>query len=365
MSHAVDELERIAAHASDHSQFQAESLEVIRTVVDFDVAIHTSVDPASMLDTTCIPFGMPHDPDREMRHFELEYRTDTPLAYRELALRPERAAALRIEVDDPTTVPRFQEMIEPNGGHDEIRATFVTGDQCWGSVTLYRMIGRPAFTREEVGFFTRISDVMARGLRRSFLHAAIRRSAEVDEPPGHLTVDRSGRIVTTTASAEQWLETLEPHGRTPAVLASLVAALDHRPSVSATVTGSDGPLTLHASPMKGTNETIGVIIERPRPIDLAAAITQAHGLTPREAQVAGAVMRGYTTRQIANSLGMAEYTVQDHLKAVFSKVGVVSRGELTFELFIRHYLGPTRAGSTPSPYGYYLDPPAGDGPNGR
>lgn len=326
----------------------------------FDVAIHTSVDPGSVLDTTCVPFGAPHDPAREMRHFELEYRRDAPLAYRTLARSPARAAALRLEVEDPHAVPRYVEIIEPNGGHDEIRATFVTDDQCWGSLTLYRMAGRPAFSREDVAFFTAISDVMAQGLRMCFLRAATQQPARITDPPGHMTVDQSCHILSTTAEAEHWMSTLHPNGQMPAVLASLVAALAHQPVARVTVIGTDGPVTVHASRAKGLDEAMAIILERPRPIDLSPIVAEAHDLTPRENQVAAAVMRGLATRQIANLLGIAEYTVQDHLKAVFAKVGVANRGELTFELFIRHYLPPTRANATPGPYGYFLEEPAGD-----
>lgn len=353
---AVDRLGRIAAAATDHVDFQSKSLDVIRTVVPFDVAIHTSIDPGTLLDTTCVPFGMPHDPQREMRHFELEYRDDTPLAYRDLARRPSRAAALRLEIEDVHRVPRYTELMAPNGGHDEIRATFVADDQCWGSLTLYRMDGTPRFTRDDVAFFTAISEVMARGLRNCFLDAALRCSASISDPPGHMTVDKGGRIVSTTEHAERWLETLAPHGRFPAVLASLVAALEHRPSAQATVTGERGPVALHASPAKGLDEVVAVILERPRPILLAPVIAAAHDLTKRETEVAAAVLRGLSTRQIADALGIADYTVQDHLKSVFAKVGVATRGELTFELFVRHYLPPTVAQAVPGPYGYFLDP---------
>ncbi|MDX1449552.1 MAG: helix-turn-helix transcriptional regulator, partial [Acidimicrobiia bacterium] len=176
-------------------------------------------------------------------------------------------------------------------------------------------------------------------------------------PPGHLIVDTAGRIIATSDDAERWLSTLEPSGRVPSVVASLAAAIARRPYAHATVTGTEGPITLHASVSKGLDDAIGIVIERPRPVLLASAIATAHGLTAREAEVVSLVMQGLSTRQIAVELGISEYTVQDHLKSVFGKVGVATRGELTFELFIRHYLPPTLADSTPGPYGYFLDPP--------
>ncbi len=135
----------------------------------------------------------------------------------------------------------------------------------------------------------------------------------------------------------------------------MVSALDNQPAVRMTVVGSDGPLVIHGSTAKGLDDAVAVIIEQPRPIDLTPAIVGAHGLTDRERQVTEGVLRGLVTKQIARELGIAEYTVQDHLKAIFTKVGVATRGELAYELFMRHYLPPTLAGATPGPYGYYLD----------
>jgi len=40
---------------------------------------------------------------------------------------------------------------------------------------------------------------------------------------------------------------------------------------------------------------------------------------------------------------------------VFGKVGVQSRAELVAALYVRHYEPRRTAGSTPGPYGWYLD----------
>ena len=45
------------------------------------------------------------------------------------------------------------------------------------------------------------------------------------------------------------------------------------------------------------------------------------------------VVRGAPTKQISASLFISEYTVQEHLKHIFDKVGVRSRRELIKRLF--------------------------------
>jgi DNA-binding NarL/FixJ family response regulator len=46
-----------------------------------------------------------------------------------------------------------------------------------------------------------------------------------------------------------------------------------------------------------------------------------------------------SNQEIALALHLSPHTVRDHLKAIFVKVGVGSRGELVAKLFADHY-GP-------------------------
>ena len=49
------------------------------------------------------------------------------------------------------------------------------------------------------------------------------------------------------------------------------------------------------------------------------------------------VLRGLFTKQISKSLYISEYTVQDHLKNVFGKVGAKGRQELVKRLFLGNF----------------------------
>ncbi len=71
-----------------------------------------------------------------------------------------------------------------------------------------------------------------------------------------------------------------------------------------------------------------VAITTPSPRDLTSLLLDAHGLSPREQEVVGAVLSGLSTTDIAAQLYISSNTVQDHLKAVFNKIGVRSRREL-------------------------------------
>jgi DNA-binding CsgD family transcriptional regulator len=52
------------------------------------------------------------------------------------------------------------------------------------------------------------------------------------------------------------------------------------------------------------------------------------GLTEREADVTALVCEGVTTEKAAHQLAISEYTVRQHLKAVFGKIGVSRQAEL-------------------------------------
>jgi DNA-binding NarL/FixJ family response regulator len=64
----------------------------------------------------------------------------------------------------------------------------------------------------------------------------------------------------------------------------------------------------------------------------SSLLLAARGLTPAQCLVARSVLRGLSTREICSELRIGEHTVQDHLKAVFQKVGVSSRRELVAAL---------------------------------
>jgi DNA-binding CsgD family transcriptional regulator len=68
------------------------------------------------------------------------------------------------------------------------------------------------------------------------------------------------------------------------------------------------------------------------------------------------VLHGRSTREIADDLHVSAYTVQDHLKAIFAKVGVGSRRELVATLFQQHYAPRLEGGATVGSDGWFTGP---------
>lgn len=346
--------EMLAGTRSDSEAYSTDVQAVLTPMLGLDVCVVSSVDPASGLLTSCEVLGVPRDDDRELRIFELEWFSGDPLRYDELANAESRAGSLR-QAADPTEVRRYREIMEPNGGYDEIRLSCVADGSWWATVTGYRSVGAPAFTTEEVRKAAGLSEIIARGFRTSFLYTAVDQPGNLDRPPGAFSIDRRGNLLTTTATAETWLDTL-PSDRVSTLTKALAVHADGNGQTTMTVSGSAGPLSFHAAPLKGSDEHISVIVEYPRPIHLTSLVTEAYGLTPRERDVTELVLLGLVTKQIARRLAISEYTVQDHLKSVFAKTDTATRGELCAALYTRFYMRPQRAGTDPSPYGYFISP---------
>ncbi|OIB04581.1 hypothetical protein AK95_13280 [Paenibacillus sp. LC231] len=69
-------------------------------------------------------------------------------------------------------------------------------------------------------------------------------------------------------------------------------------------------------------------------------ISDALGLTERENEVISGILRGLSTKELAQSLFISPYTIQDHLKSIFVKTGVNSRRELIWQLHSKYSLSP-------------------------
>lgn len=78
------------------------------------------------------------------------------------------------------------------------------------------------------------------------------------------------------------------------------------------------------------------LLRRPAP-----ASKKNFGLTPRELEIVGTVVSGYSNRDIAQKLKVSEDTVKHHLTNIFNKTGVSSRLELAL-FAINHNLTDTQ-----------------------
>ncbi|MBV9832580.1 MAG: helix-turn-helix transcriptional regulator, partial [Marmoricola sp.] len=214
---------------------------------------------------------------------------------------------------------------------------------------IYRDRSRAAFTSQEVEQVSRVTPAVASALRVFASRTAISTSGD---GPGTALCDENGRVVSLDEQARRLFEEIggstwaeKPLPMTPvyAVAARALAVLEGRDPgpASARLRSSSGRwLVVHASCLRGADGSVGptaVTIEPAKSTQMAPIIVEAYCLTPREQDITHAVARGLSNQEIAATLFLSPHTVRDHLKAIFAKVGVGSRGELVAKLFAEHY----------------------------
>jgi DNA-binding CsgD family transcriptional regulator len=230
---------------------------------------------------------------------------------------------------------------------DELRATLHAGGRSWGNLQLNRRTGAGPFTDADRTFLQAAAPLAGAALR----HALLDEPATADPPrgPGVVVLDASGALVSTTAEADAWLgelaEGYREHptyiGIQPELLLMPLSGGGEPPGAARRVrlrTQGGTWLVAHGAPLTGSDQIV-IVIEPARAAEIAPIVIKACGLTDRETEVTHLVARGLSTDCIASTLFLSRHTIRDHLKAVFEKVGVSSRGELTSKLFAKHELG--------------------------
>jgi DNA-binding CsgD family transcriptional regulator len=312
-----------------------------------------STDPDTGL---CLGAGVVHGMTEEICHPFWDHEFSVPDYNKFADLTPERPAADLHEA----TGGRIERSARWRAFHDisdldaELRVAMHAGGRMWGLMQVNRHSGSPRFAPEHVAFLARLAPIAGAGLRAAMLNETAPPAA--GRGPGTLILDARANIVASTPEADAWLEEL-PLGdwmsmRTPLpvpieVFALALMTTDDEGAPAArrarlrTRTGMW--LIAHASRLSGTDQ-IAMVIEPAKASEVAPVIVEAYGLTPREVEVTQMVALGLKTDEIGARLYLSPHTVRDHLKAVFEKVGVSSRGELVSQLFAEHYR-PTYEGA--------------------
>jgi DNA-binding CsgD family transcriptional regulator len=103
------------------------------------------------------------------------------------------------------------------------------------------------------------------------------------------------------------------------------------PAVTLLTDARGEPLYVHVLPFgTGPDPDVAVSV---RELGIEReAFARRYGLSPREAEVAELVLRGYPNPVIASTLGIAPTTTKRHLTRIFDKIGVDSRTQLVSRL---------------------------------
>ena len=354
-----DEVRRLSGIGGDLTAVRASLDRVLRRSVGYDIAAISTVDPATRLWTSCYISGAPAtgSRDRERTLFDIEFRHGDVNSYASVAEASLPVARLHEATGgDLSLALRYEPLLEPFGIVDEMRVVLRARGACWGSLTLYRASPAAPFSGEDEALVASAVTEIADLMRLTLLRAALDAPQAVEGPPGLLLVAADGEVAGTTDAAAAWLEAIDDRGRIPSAVQAVVAAAAVHGTARAALPARDGRwVVLHGSPVHGDQGAVSVIVEGARPALLSEVIAGAYGFTPREREVTALAAQGRSTKHIAAALGISPFTVQDHLKAVYLKAGVQSRGELVAAIFASHYVPRRDVGSVPGPYGWYLD----------
>jgi DNA-binding CsgD family transcriptional regulator len=352
---AHQEVVRLAHRGLDLFTFLRRTEEQLRRVIDYEgAACFFTIDPATLLLTGHINEDLAQDDERRravnagVAHNE--YREQDYNKFASLAKGPSRAGSLAEATEGrPERSPRYGSLIRPFGLEGELRAAFVADGACWGGLALFRTPDQTPFKSEGRRFLEGLSRHVAEGIRTSLVLGEIEREMG-PETPGLILLDGAGRVEALNQSAAHYLEELiDPGSPGPGALPEVVYAVAEEARRGATGEGGHGPVRhrvptrtggwviLHGTLFEGKREGSAVIIEPARAPEIAPLLLEAHGLSDREQAVTLCVLRGISTVDIAERLFISPYTVQDHLKAIFEKVGVRSRKALVAKVFFDHY----------------------------
>ena len=342
VQHRIDALIGRCYAGLDATALRQEVIRRLRTVVWIDAAFVATVDPATLLFTSVIseePLidAAPVFLANELGGHDVNRFTD-------LAAGPDPIATLdQATSGDRDTSTRHAAIMRPLGLGDELRVALRTRRACWGVMCLHREAGAAGFSRPDRAIIAKIAPHVAEGLRRALLAGQA-----MDPCPalGHgvVILDADGSVTSVNDAAERWLAQIPESDwpsscPLPLPLLAAAASVGHaepgrHPAAAVRLRTSRGDwLSVHASRLHGSGDRSTVLVlEEPGPGDLASLILDSHGVTGAQARVAALVLRGYSTKQIVSQLAISQYTVQEHLRAVFDKLGVRSRQELAATL---------------------------------
>lgn len=246
--------------------------------------------------------------------------------------------------DDPAQSLMWRGILSRYGIRDVASAVFSDRFGIWGFLDLWRA-GPEPFSHGDAGFLESIAGPLTTALRscqaQTFTSPATPESRVLG--PVVVLVDDDLALLSQTAASEEWLRILLPPDpsqqpvpasvyNVAAQLLALEQGVDSNPATARVHLSNGFWVTLRAARLtradSGEQGVIAVTIEEASAADRMDVFARAFGLTPRETDLLERLAAGNDTRHLARQMYISEYTVQDHLKSIFSKTGAPNRPTL-------------------------------------
>ncbi len=330
-------VQAIASSGLAGEELRSEALEALRAGLGATFACWQAADPGSLLpayhhtDTSELPFArcVP-------RLVALEQAPD-PGADPATA-RLTGATSLSIVTGGDLARERaWDECMRPFGLGDHAVAPCRDRHGVWGWIKAIRESGDPPYAEADLELLDAVAASIAAMMRRSARGSPAERPAQLPAP-GVLILDDELRRTSWTREAEAWLALLPEadrwsgHGHLPTAVYGVAGRVlfgGEGGSPHVRVRAGGGWAVLDGSLLAGERaDQVAITIRAATAAEALDLLCRAYGLTRREAELIRLLVGGLSTQQIAERLYITPYTVKDHLKSIFERVGVGSRGEL-------------------------------------
>ena len=221
-----------------------------------------------------------------------------------------------------------------HGVADIASVVFRDGHGCWGFLDLW---SSGTFSTRDTNHLDEVTPAVTASLRRCQAESLRQRSTVPVEGAVVVLLDGELRLRGRTTQADDWLSRLLPaQGGRPVVpavahnvgaqLLAVEAGVDRADPAGRVHLGAGAWVTVRAARL-GPDE-IAVSMEPIVAGERTDLVGRAFGLSPRERTVLDHLCSGAPTAAIAAALHLSPLTVQDHVKSVFERTGVRTRGEL-------------------------------------
>lgn len=335
---AQDHIARVADHSTSVVALWRETNAVLAEAVPHYMApCWFTLDPASLLATSHFQEGLPEIPAEWLAQ---EYLQDDYNKMADVARSAAGIATLHEATGGrPELSSRYRDQMVPWGAGHEIIVALRSNGESWAVLGLYRELDAQPFAPAERALLSAIAAPLADAARRSLLMGEAT-DPERDDGPGLLLLTNDLLREAASPHAERWLDELASPGASiqlPAAVVSVGASvIAGVPNPSLRVRTRAGRWLLMHGARLGPDQ-VGIVFEPVAPARIAPLLMAAYGLTPREQEVTGLILRGFATAEIARELVISPQTVQQHLKSIFEKLGVRSRRDLVGKVFFNHY----------------------------
>jgi len=327
----------------DFDTVRCRLLHTLRKAVPFDAAFMACADPDTLLFTSAFADDSLIASRSRFLDNEFGARPDVN-RFVELARARDPVASLDQDTNGKRPASaRWREIMGPLGLGDELRVALRVDGTAWGFLCLHRS-GPSGFDANEMSILRKVAPHAAEAIRRTAVTSSNASSEPAETPEAVILV--ADQVVLAVGGAVREIEgvPLIAGRQLPLPLTAVARRLE---AIETGGSGFDAPnaairmrtrtgalVSVHAARLRDASGggPIVLTIAPAAPAERSALLLAAHGLTPAQCRVAKLVLKGRTTGQIVGELRISAHTVQDHLKAVFDKVGVRSRRELVIAL---------------------------------